>query len=433
MNIQIQETNPTRRKVTVTVPAARVAETRKAVTRAFAKEAKLPGFRPGKAPESMILARYGKDIAAESTQRLLGEGYDKVKAEAGLEVFALVSAEPGETAEGKDAVLAFEVDVVPAYALPDWKAIKVEAKVEPVTDGDVRAKIDEIRAQRARFEVTEAPAAKGDYVRLSYSGTVGGQPLAEVAPDAGLLAKSEGAWEEAGAEGDLALIPSVARALVGLKAGAEAKVEHAFPADHAVEALRGRTAAYAVSVSEVRSRRLPEVDEAFLKSVGAKDAADLDEQVRKGLEGQRRQEAERKRREEALDLLLKPLDFPLPESAVERESYDLFMEYANLRMRGGATPESLEKDRETILADARKAAAARVRSQIVLSRIAKEAGLELSREEMGGAVMRAAYATRTPPEKLAKDRDALLRIQRDALLNKALDHVLAGGEAPKKG
>lgn len=431
MNIQIQETNPTRRKVTVTVPAAQVAETRKAVTRVFAREAKLPGFRPGKAPEAMILARYGKDIAAESTQRLLGEGYDKVKADPSLEVFALVSAEPAETAEGKDAVLTYEVDVVPAFALPDWRAIKVEAKVEPVTDADVQAKIDEIRAQRARFEVTEDAAAKGDYVRLSYVGTIDGQPLEAVAPEAGLLAKSDGAWEEAGAEGDLALIPSVARALVGLKAGATAAVEHAFPADHATEALRGKRAAYAVTVSEVRSRRLPEVDEAFLKSVGAADAADLAVQVRQGLEGQRRQLAEGKRREQALDLLLKPLDFPLPESAVERESYDLFMEYANLRMRGGATPETLEKDRDAILADARKAAAARVRSQIVLARIAKEEKLELGRDELGSAVMRAAYASRTPPEKLAKDREALVRIRRDALLNKALDHVLAAGEAKK--
>ena len=431
MNIQIQETNPTRRKVTVTVPAAQVAETRKAVTRVFAREAKLPGFRPGKAPEAMILARYGKDIAAESTQRLLGEGYDKVKADPSLEVFALVSAEPAETAEGKDAVLTYEVDVVPAFALPDWRAIKVEATVEPVTDADVQAKIDEIRAQRARFEVTEDAAAKGDYVRLSYVGTIDGQPLEAVAPEAGLLAKSDGAWEEAGAEGDLALIPSVARALVGLKAGATAAVEHAFPADHATEALRGKRAAYAVTVSEVRSRRLPEVDEAFLKSVGAADAADLAVQVRQGLEGQRRQLAEGKRREQALDLLLKPLDFPLPESAVERESYDLFMEYANLRMRGGATPETLEKDRDAILADARKAAAARVRSQIVLARIAKEEKLELGRDELGSAVMRAAYASRTPPEKLAKDREALVRIRRDALLNKALDHVLAAGEAKK--
>lgn len=432
MNIQIQETSPTRRTVKVTVPAAEAAEGRREVARQFARQAKLPGFRPGKAPEAMVARRFAKEIESESRQRLIGEGYERLKEEGKLEIFALVSADQ-EGGGAADVTLTFEVDVVPAFALPDWRAIKVEAPVEPVTDEDVARRIEEVRAQKATFAPTEAPAARGDYVRLAYAGTVDGRDLAEVAPEAGILAKSEGAWEEAGAEGDLALIPSVAKALVGLKAGETAQVEHAFPADHAQEALRGKAARYAVTVSEVRSRRLPELDEAFAKSVGVEDLAQLRAEVRKGLEGQRRAQAENKRREQALDLLLKPLEFPLPESAVERESYDLFMEYANLRMRGGATPESLEQDREKILADARKAAGARVRSQIVLARIAREEGLSLSQEELGAAVMRAAYASRTPPEKLAKDREQLRVIQRDALLNKALDHVLAGGKAAKQG
>jgi trigger factor len=432
VNIQIKESSPTRRTVTVTVPAAQAAEGRKEVARQFAKQARLPGFRPGKAPEAMVSARFAKDIDAESRQRLLSEGYEKLRADDKLEIFALVSADQSGEA-GADVTLTFEVDVVPPYTLPDWRSIKVEVPVEAVTDADVTARIDEVRSQKASFAVSEAPAGKGDYVRLAYAGTVDGKDLAELAPEAGILAKSEGAWEEAGAEGDLALIPAVAKALVGLKAGDTASVDHTFAADHAQEALRGKTARYAVTVSEVRSRRLPELDEAFAKSVGVDTLDQLREQVRKGLEGQRKAQAENKRREQALDLLLKPLEFPLPESAVERESYDLFMEYANLRMRGGASPESLEKDREQILADARKAAGARVRSQIVLSRIAREEKLSLTQEELGAAVMRAAYASRTPPEKLAKDRDQLRQIQRDALLNKALDHVLAGGQPAKQG
>jgi trigger factor len=211
-----------------------------------------------------------------------------------------------------------------------------------------------------------------------------------------------------------------------MKAGDARTIEHTFPADHTQEALRGKQASYAVTVTEVRTRKLPELDDAFIQSVGAKDKADLLDQVRKGLEGQRRQQAEGKRREEALDLLLKGLEFPLPDSAVERETYDLFMEYANLRVRGGATPESLEKDRDQIMADSRKAAATRVRTQIVLAQIAREEKLAVTQEELGQAVVRAAYATRTAPEKIAKDRDQLILIQRDTLLNKALDLILAG-------
>ena len=404
MNFQFQETSPTRRTVTVTVPAADVAKSEQDVAKQFAREAKLPGFRPGKAPEAMVRARYGANIASESRQRVLSEGYEKVRADERLKIFSLVSANQDETAAGKDAVLRFEVT----------------------------AHLDSIRAQRATFDKTEAPAGKSDYVRLSYTATVGGKPLAEVAPEAGLLAQADATWEEAGAEGDLALVPAIAKALVGLKAGDTAKVDQTFAADHAQEALRGKTAQYAVTVLEVRSRKLPELDDAFIQSVGAKDKADLLEQVRKGLEGQRRSQAEAKRREEAIELLLKGVDFPLPESAIDREAYDLFMEYANLRVRGGATPESLEKDRDTIMADARKAASTRVRTQVVLARIAREEKINLTQEELGQAVVRAAYATRTAPEKIAKDREQLMLIQRDALLNKALDHILAGGTRAAK-
>jgi len=426
VNIKIKESTPTRRTITVTVPAADVAASETAVLKQFAKEARLPGFRPGKAPEAMVRSRYAADITKETRQRILSEGYDKVRADERVKVYSLVSANQDDAAEGKDAVLHFEVDVLPEFTTPKWRAIKVDAKIDPVTDADVQTQVDQIRAQRATFEKTESAAAKADYVRLSYSGTINGKPLTETAPEAGLLALAESTWEEAGAESDLALIPSIAKALVGMKAGDARTIEHAFPADHTQEALRGKQASYAVTVTEVRTRKLPELDDAFIQSVGAKDKADLLDQVRKGLEGQRRQQAEGKRREEALDLLLKGLEFPLPDSAVERETYDLFMEYANLRVRGGATPESLEKDRDQIMADSRKAASTRVRTQIVLAQIAREEKLAVTQEELGQAVVRAAYATRTAPEKIAKDRDQLILIQRDTLLNKALDLILAG-------
>lgn len=212
MNIKIKESTPTRRTITVTVPAADVAASETAVLKQFAKEARLPGFRPGKAPEAMVRSRYAADITKETRQRILSEGYDKVRADERVKVYSLVSANQDDAAEGKDAVLHFEVDVLPEFATPKWRTIKVEAKTDPVTDADVQTQVDQIRAQRATFEKTESAAAKADYVRLSYSGTINGKPLTETAPEAGLLAQAESTWEEAGAESDLALIPSIAKA-----------------------------------------------------------------------------------------------------------------------------------------------------------------------------------------------------------------------------
>ena len=102
MNIQIQETSPTRRTVTVTVPAAEAAEGRREVARQFARQAKLPGFRPGKAPEAMVARRFAKEIESESRQRLIGEGYERLKAEGklslGMDDFLMGLAGERETA-----------------------------------------------------------------------------------------------------------------------------------------------------------------------------------------------------------------------------------------------------------------------------------------------------------------------------------------------
>ncbi|MEI6461204.1 MAG: hypothetical protein WCO73_04570, partial [Verrucomicrobiota bacterium] len=143
------------------------------------------------------------------------------------------------------------------------------------------------------------------------------------------------------------------------------------------------------------------------------------------------QAAETARREKAVDALLAGQDFPLPESAINSVAQGLFMEYAQLRMRNGVKPEQLETQREEILAESRKAAAIRVRAQFVLTRIAEEAKIEISREDLSAAIMRAAYTAQVPPEKLVKDRQRLNEIRRDTLLNKALDLVLAGGSEGK--
>ncbi|MFM7743127.1 MAG: trigger factor [Verrucomicrobiota bacterium] len=428
MDIKIQETNPTRRSVTVTVPAATVAAAEKEVVKGFAREAALPGFRPGKAPEAIVRQKYGKQIADEVSQRLLSQGYERIQQEKGFTIYTVADVQK-EAGAGADAVFRYEVDVVPEFKTPDWKAVKVPAETVTVTEADIDQHLQKILEQRARYEKTEDAAAKGDYVRIGYVGTVDGKPVSELDAEAKSYGSAESTWEEAGAEGAAVAVPAIAQAVIGLKAGGTAQTEYVFPATHEREALRGKKVAYAITASEVRRKQLPVVDEAFCKGVGVKDAEELRAQLRKGLEGSKQLAAETARREKAVASLLACQDFPLPESAVLSVAQGLFYQYAEMRLRSGTRPEELETQRDDILAEAKKAAALRVRAQFVLSRIAEELKLEVSREELGAAIMQAAQATQTQPEKLVKDRRRLAELRRDALLNKALDAVLAGGVA----
>ena len=430
MDIKIQETNPTRRSVTVTVPAAAVAAAEKEVLKGFSREAALPGFRPGKAPEAVVRLKYSKQIADEVSQRLLSQGYERIQQEKSFTVYTVADVQK-EAGSGADAVFRYEVDVVPDFKTPDWKSVKVPAETITVTDADIDEHLKKILEQRARYEKTDDAAAKGDYVRIGYVGTIDGKPVSEIDAEAKSYGSAESTWEEAGAEGDIVAVPAIAKAVIGLKAGDTAKAEHTFTATHEREALRGKTVQYAITASEVRRKELPKIDETFLKSVGVKDEAELRDQLRKGIEGSKQQAAETARREKAVDALLAGQDFPLPESAINSVAQGLFMEYAQLRMRNGVKPEQLETQREEILTESRKAAAIRVRAQFVLTRIAEEAKIEISREDLSAAIMRAAYTSQVPPEKLVKDRQRLNEIRRDTLLNKALDLVLAGGSEGK--
>ena len=431
MDIKIQVTNPTRRSVTVTIPAATVAASEKEVIKGITRKAALPGFRPGKAPEATVRQKYSKKIADEISQRLLAQGYDRIKEEKSFTVYTLADVQKDESVQGADVVIRYEVDVLPEFKTPDWQSIKIAKEVVTVTDAEVAEHLQKLLQQRARFEKTEAAAAKGDYVRLSYTGTVDGQAVKEVDAEAGPLGSSESSWEEAGSESEVVAVPAIAKAIIGLKAGDTAKAEQAYGADATREALRGKTVQYALTVSEVRCKEIPAVDEAFCKSVGVKDEADLRDQLRKGITGTKEQAAETARREKALDALITGLDLPLPQSAVDSVANGLFNEYLQLRIRNGTLkPEQFEAQREEIITESRKAAETKVRAQVVLVRIAEENGIDLTREEFTQAILREAYRTNVQPEKLAKDRNQLQVLRRDAVLNKALDLVL-DGKAPE--
>ncbi len=431
MDIKIKVTNPTRRAVTVTIPAADVASSEKEVLKGFTSEAAIPGFRPGKAPEAIVRQKYAKNIDEEVNQRLLTKGYEQIRKEKSFTVYTLADVKQDEAVKGKDVVIHYEVDVLPEFKTPDWKKVKIAAEKIVVSDADVEEHLQKIRAQRARFEKTEAAAAKGDYVRLSYTAQIDGKDVKEIDAEAGPLAGTESTWEEAGADNEIVAVPAIAKAVVGLKTGDTAKVEFKVPADHAREALRGKTIHFSLNIAEIRCKKLPEIDADFCKSVGVKDEADLRDQVRKGVEGSKQQAAETARREKAVETLVAGLELPLPQSAVDSVAKDLFIQYAQLRMRSGLAPNELETKRDEILEEARKAAEVRVRAQVVLARIAEEEKVDLTQEEFTRAIISTAYAEKTPPEKIAKDRNRVATIRRDAILNKALDLILDGEKKPE--
>lgn len=430
MDIKIEDINATRKAATVTVPAAVIEEQQKKLLGDYAAHARIAGFRPGKAPVSVVRQKFGKELQKELVQRVTQEAYKAVRGDENLNVYALVDVKEPTLADGQPAELRFEIDVVPAFELPEYKGIEVSKSDLAVSDEEVAETVRNLRSQRAEFNKVEKAAEKGDYVKLSYEATIDGKPLAEVVPAAALYGKQTGTWEEAGAEETFgATVREIVDALVGLKAGDKKEITVAFPEDFSAEGLRGKTAVYAVDVAEVRERVLPELNEEFFKSLHVKDAEELNKQVREGLETRKKNAATSKKREELINKLNEKVDFELPESALERESYNIFVEFANMQLRQGVKIAEIEAQRDELMKNTKEAAKTRVKTQLILDAIAKKEGVKVEQNDISARIAQEAYMNGQPVEKfvkeLTKEQTRLMELQRNILFNKALDVVVA--------
>lgn len=426
MKITVEDINDTRKTVIVDVPVTAVAEEEKALLGEFARQARLPGFRPGKAPEQLIRGKFKKEIAEELNRKLTSKAYDFGLKESKLEVFTIVSVDGGEFKSGEEGQVKFTLDVQPQFELPEYKGVEVVLPKAEAKDEDVEKAWDYLLNQRAEYNVADKAADKGDYVKLSYEGKVDDQLISEIAPEAPIYGTQATTWEEAGSE-DAPGVRAIIDGVVGMRAGDKKEVEQTFADDFEVESLRGKKAVYTIEVSEVREKKLPEVDEAFLNSMQCKTEEELRERIRQDILSSREQELENLKRQQILDKVAAEVEFPLPQSALESETQSILADYMRREMTRGQSEEDFEKQKETLFAQAGNAANNRVKMQILLMEIARKEKIELAEQDIQQAVLQEAQRNRMSPDDLVKElrknRAYLNNIQRNALFGKVVDFL----------
>lgn len=432
VNVNITDINETRKDVVVTISGDEVSQEETRLLKSFSKQAKVPGFRPGKAPEQRVRQLYGKQLMEELKNALMRSAYEEVLKQDELDVYTVLEfPEPGDVYPGQELSLDLMVDVNPSFDLPDYLEIETAPPGTEVGDAEIEEAIERIRRQRADFEVVERESAAGDYVKVSYAGTAEGEDIAEKLKDHPRLQAwgvvTEG-WEETGTEESKQFgVPAVIDGLVGMKAGDKKTVEQVLAEDFAVEDLRGKTISYEMEVHEVRERKLPEVDEEFLKSVRAESLEDFKAQILDQMESQKKQQAEEAQRNQILQYLGNAVEFSLPESAVESETQNAMARMITQNMQNGVPEEEFEKHKEQIHASALQTARRDVKLQIILNRIAKKEEIKVENEDLSRAVYNMALQQRQKPEDLAKefrkDRNRLIHLQRQILFSKTLEFL----------
>jgi trigger factor len=426
MNIAVEDIAPCRKRLKIEIPANRVTEELDRVTTGFQKEARIPGFRAGKAPKGMVEKRFAKEIEEELKRVLVPQAYrDAVKSKS-LRVVSAPQIEDLNYQKGLSLSFSTVVELAPEFPLPDYKSIQV-AKESPaeVTDADIQEVVDQMLGQFADYKTVEGrDLQEGDFAIVDYTGHVGGQPIAEAVKDAGSLAAAKGFWLWIKPD---TFIPGFAAAMIGAKAGETRTIEVTFPEDFGHGDLKGKQTSYTVSVHEIKERILPELNDAFAQEHFKSDVPELRENIRKDIVRQREQEIRSRQTGQILDALRAMAKFDLPDSLVQEETRRLVYDIVQENQARGIPQERLEEKKSEIFANAKSGAEDRVKLGFLLARIAEAEKIEVSRDELGREIALMAARYQTTPQKVLEqlqENQALGRIEEQILNRKTVEFLL---------
>ena len=371
-------------KLTIELDAAEMQEIVKDVEKAFLREAQMPGFRKGKVPIQVIRKEFAGGLKQEIERAMVQRKYaDAVKQEK-LDEVALADIQEMKYDENGGSYIAV-VEVKPEFKLPTYKGLKVESKSTEVKDETVNEQVERMRAAYAKYEdAKDGVVADGDFAQLDYSGTVDGKPILEINPEAKIVAGGKGFWlmmEEG------RFLPEIIDAVRGMKIGETKEgVKAKFDKESAPEGLKGAKAVYTVTLTAFRRRILP-TDLEFAEKAKAESFEKLVATIRESLEKSAVEQEAARREQQAIELLMKKVDFDVPQSQVRRAMDGYLQELAQRAQYSGLNAEYFEKNRDKILKDAEDVATKQVRLWYVIDAIAAEEKLEAKDDERGKKVM----------------------------------------------
>ena len=372
-------------RLTVELDAEEAKAAVREVEKIFLREAQLPGFRKGKVPIELIRKEFASGLKQETERTMIRRHYaDAVKAES-LDEVTLAGVQDvtcGATGGGFTAI----VEVRPEFKLPTYKGLKVESRDVAVKDEAVKDQLERLRAAYARYEdAKEGEAvADGDFVQIDYSGTVGGKPILEINPEAKFVASGEGFWTQV-EEGRF--LPEILDALKGMKAGESKKgIKAKFDKESAPDGLKGAKAEYDVTLKAFRRRILPD-DAEFAEKAKAESVEKLAATIRETMEKNAVEQESLRRENEAVELLMKKVDFDVPGSQVRHAMDGYLQQLAQRAQYSGLDAGYFEQNRDKILKDAEETATRQVRLWYVIDAIAKAEKIEASDEERGKKVI----------------------------------------------
>ena len=368
-----------KRAYTVSVPAADIAAERTRRLDELGRELRLPGFRPGKIPASVVKARYGQAVMSEVLEQSVNKATQQVVTDRGLRPALQPKIELVNFAPESDLEFKVELEILPEIPMPDFAGIEVERlKAEP-SEEQVKTTIETIAARNRKLEdiTEERGAAKGEIAVCDFTGTLEG----DSEPFPGGTA-TDMQIEVAGA----GFIPGFTEQLEGIKAGETRTVNVSFPEEYGAKELAGKAAAFTVTCKALKAPVSPDIDDELAKSMGFEDLAKLQEAVRGSLQQEYDNLSRLKVKRSLLDGLAERAGFPVPEGMVEAEFAQIWQRIEADMKADRLDEDDKGKDEETLKADYRGIAERRIRLGLLLSEIGRTNNISVSADELSRAM-----------------------------------------------
>ena len=361
-----------RRELDLEIPAEEVSKATEKVAKELARVARVPGFRPGKAPVSLIKRRFADDIKGEVLQTLVPEHVEKAVAEQKLTPVSQPQVDKLDFQEGQPLKFRACFEVLPEFALGNYKSLEIEMPEMNITDEGVGNTLAEMQQRAATFTPVEGrPVQDGDFVQVKLLGTPdgGGDPL-----------QADSVLCHVGAEETM---QSFNENLRGANIGDHKNFDVEYPADYPDAKLADKKFHYAVDVLGIKTKTLPELNDEFAKDVSDSSSLDdLKKKVREGLEHERDHRKTDLQREKVIAELVKLHEFPVPESLVEHQMDVRLERVVRSLAQQGVDPRAVNVDWVSLRRRQEERAHDDVKAELVIDRIASEEKIDVTEEEL---------------------------------------------------
>ena len=426
MNVEVENLPNCIASLHIELPPDLVTKEWNEVAKEFRQIARIPGFRPGKAPQNVVEAKFRKQIQEELTKKLVAETTREAIREKGLKVLSISEVDDVEFTPEKSMRFTATLITSPEFELPDYKGIPVKVPPAEITAEELDNGLQRLRERHATFSDVEGRALEqGDFAVIDYATTLNGQALLEAEPKAPkMLAGGKDFWIKLD---DNSFLKGFSDQMTGLKTGETREFDLTVPADYPTAELAAKSLHFSVALKGIKTMQLPEVSDEFAAQVAAGLTLEkLKDTLKEQLAAEKERRLRTLKQNQIIDYLVSRVECELPQSYVKDETRRIMSEIVQQNQLRGISEDVLRENQKNIISAASRNAKERLKANFILTKIGEKEGIEVSDKDLKERVQILANQYRMSFDKMMSElneKRALGQVREEVLMGKVLDFL----------